>query len=111
MYATLGKPFIFLSINLQNDTEFLTNIDPEKFDTPNIPNWDVINPLSSDEYLTLVNQNAGPVARMCKRRMAAFEEYIKNKEHSFLINYIVLNYFFKLNCNEMGAHTCMLWYR
>ncbi|CAF1231792.1 unnamed protein product [Adineta ricciae] len=102
MYATLGKPFIFLSINLQNDTEFLTNIDPEKFGTPNIPNWDAINALSSDEYLTLVNENAGLVARMCKRRMAAFEEYIKNKEHPFLIDYIVSNYFFKTKFQRDG---------
>jgi hypothetical protein len=38
MYATLGKPFIFISINLQDDIEFLTNIDPTRFGTIHDPN-------------------------------------------------------------------------
>jgi hypothetical protein len=102
MYATLGKPFIFLSINLQNDIEFLTNIDPDKFGTVNNPNYEVIDALSEDEYLRLVNENAALVARMCKRRMAAFEEYINDKQHPFLIDYVVTHYFLKTEFQRDG---------
>ncbi len=95
MYATLGKPFIFLIINLQDDIEFLTNIDSNRFGTIHDPNWEAIDSLSDDDYLLLVNENAALVARMCKRRMAAFEEYIKDKKHPFLIDYVVSHYFLK----------------
>ncbi|CAF4756789.1 unnamed protein product, partial [Rotaria sp. Silwood2] len=64
MYATLGKPFIFLSINLQDDVEFLTNINPEKFGSTCNPNWEAIDSLSDDEYLMLANENPAIVARM-----------------------------------------------
>ncbi|CAF4183426.1 unnamed protein product, partial [Adineta steineri] len=93
MYATLGKPFIFLSINLQDDVEFLTNIDPNRFGSVHNPNWEAIDNLSDDEYLTLINENPGLVARMCKRRMVAFEDYIKDKKHPFLIDFVVTQYF------------------
>ncbi|CAF1231847.1 unnamed protein product [Adineta ricciae] len=102
MYATLGKPFIFLSINLQNDIEFLTYIDPQKFGTAENPEWDAIYNLSKDEYLLLANENAALVARMCKRRIAAFEEYIKDKKHPFLIDYVVSNYFIKIEFQRDG---------
>ncbi|CAF1487611.1 unnamed protein product, partial [Adineta ricciae] len=111
MYATLGKPFIFLSINLQNDTEFLTHIDSEKFGSAKNPKWDAINNLSSDEYLLLANQNAALVARMCKRRIAAFEEYIKDKKYPFLIDYVVSHYFMKVEFQRDGlphVHT-LIW--
>ncbi|CAF4997261.1 unnamed protein product, partial [Rotaria sp. Silwood1] len=111
MYATLGKPFIFLSINLQDDVEFLTNIDPDKFGSTNNPNFQAIDSLSDDEYLMLVNQNAALVARMCKRRIAAFEEYINDKKYPFLIDYVVSHYFFKIEFQRDGLphlHT-LLW--
>ncbi|CAF4026002.1 unnamed protein product [Rotaria sordida] len=111
MYATLGKPFIFLSINLQDDVEFLTNINPEKFGSTSNPNWEAIDSLSNDEYLMLMNENAGLVARMCKRRVAAFEEYINDKNHPFLIDYVVSHYFLKIEFQRDGlphVHT-VLW--
>ncbi|CAF3233766.1 unnamed protein product [Rotaria sp. Silwood2] len=102
MYATLGKPFIFLSINLQDDVEFLTNINPEKFGSTCNPNWEAIDSLSDDEYLMLANENPALVARMCKRRLAGFEEYISDKKHPFLIDYIVSNYFLKTEFQRDG---------
>ncbi|CAF3454536.1 unnamed protein product [Rotaria sp. Silwood1] len=102
MYATLGKPFIFLSINLQDDVEFLTNINPEKFGSTCNPNWEAIDSLSDDEYLMLVNENPALVARMCKRRLAGFEEYISDKKHPFLIDYIVSHYFLKTEFQRDG---------
>jgi hypothetical protein len=50
----------------------------------------------------LVNENAALVARMCKRRMAAFEEYIKDKKHPFLIDYVVTHYFLKTEFQRDG---------
>ncbi|CAF4178959.1 unnamed protein product [Rotaria magnacalcarata] len=133
MYAMLGKPFIFLSINLQDDVEFLTNINPVKLGMIDNPNWEAIDCLNDDEYLMLINQNAALVARMCKRHIpgsykivlassrigwvpigayaycriarpgiAGFEEFIKNKQHSFLINYVVSNYFLKIEFQHDG---------
>ncbi|CAF3573430.1 unnamed protein product [Rotaria socialis] len=102
MYATLGKPFIFLSINLQDDVEFLTNINPVKFGMIDNPNWEAIDSLNNDEYLMLINQNAALAARMCKRRIAGFEEFIKDKQHPFLINYVVPNYFLKIEFQRDG---------
>jgi hypothetical protein len=102
MYATLGKPFIFLSINLQDDIEFLTNIDSNRFGTIHDPNWEAIDSLSDDDYLLLVNENPALFARMCKRRMAAFEEYIKDKKHPFLIDYVVSHYFLKTEFQRDG---------
>jgi hypothetical protein len=102
MYATLGKPFIFLSINLQDDVEFLININSDKFGTIDNPNWEAIDSLSDDDYLMLVNENAGLVARMCKRRMSAFEDYIKDTKHPFLIDFTVSNYFLKTEFQRGG---------
>ena len=111
MYATLGKPNIFLSINLQDDVEFLTHIDSTKFGDVNHPNYDAIDSLSDDDYLQLVNENSALVARMCHRRMLAFEKFISDKKHPFFIDYIVSNYFFKIEFQRGGLphlHT-LLW--
>ncbi|CAF4302560.1 unnamed protein product [Rotaria sp. Silwood2] len=102
MYATLGKPFIFFSINLQDDVEFLTNIDSDKFGSPSNPKYDIIDSLSDDDYIMLVNEYPGLVARMCKRRMNAFEQYINDKKHPFLIDYIVSHYFLKTEFQRDG---------
>ncbi|CAF3550567.1 unnamed protein product [Rotaria socialis] len=102
MYATLGKPFIFLSDNLQDDVEFLTNIDSDKFGSPSNPNWEANDSLSDDEYLMIVNENAALVARMCKRRIAGFGEYINNKTYPFLIDYVVCYYFLKVEFKRDG---------
>ncbi|CAF1438916.1 unnamed protein product [Adineta steineri] len=69
MYATLAKPNIFLSINLQDDVEFLTHVDPIQFGHVDNPNYDAIDNTSDDDYLQLVNENSGLVARMCHKRM------------------------------------------
>ncbi|CAF5046558.1 unnamed protein product, partial [Rotaria socialis] len=53
MYATLSKPNIFLSVNLQDDVAFLTHIDPTRFGNVNEPNYEVIDSLSDDDYLQL----------------------------------------------------------
>jgi hypothetical protein len=111
MYATLSKPNIFLSINLQDDVEFLTHIDPVRFENVHNPNYDIIDTLSDDDYLQLVNQNSALVARMCHRRMSAFEKFITDKTHPFFIDYIVTNYFFKIEFQRGGLphlHT-LLW--
>ncbi|CAF5061030.1 unnamed protein product, partial [Rotaria magnacalcarata] len=59
MYATLSKPNIFLSVNLQDDVEFLTHIDRNRFGDVDNPNYDAIDSLSDDDYLQLVNENSG----------------------------------------------------
>jgi len=94
MYATLSKPNIFLSIILQDDVEFLTHIDPIRFGDVENPKYDIIDTLSNDDYLQLVNENSALVARMCHRRMLAFEKFISDKTHPFFVDYIVINYFF-----------------
>lgn len=111
MYATLGKPFIFLSINLQDDVEFLTNIDHDRFGRISEPNFKAIDSLSDDEYLVLVNENPALVARMFKKRITSFEQYIKDKKHPFLIDYIVSNYFLKIEFQRDGLpHVhALLW--
>ncbi|CAF2917755.1 unnamed protein product [Rotaria sp. Silwood2] len=84
MYATLSKPNIFLSINLQDDVEFLTHIDTTRFGNVNNPNYDAIDTLPDDDYLQLVNENSA---------------------------YIVTNYFFKIEFQRGGLphlHT-LLW--
>lgn len=111
MYATLSKPNIFLSINLQDDIEFLTHIDTMRFGNVDEPNYDVIDKLSDDDYLQLVNENSALVARMCHRRMLAFKKFINDKNHPFFIDYIVSNYFFKIEFQRGGLphlHT-LLW--
>ncbi|MBK7042099.1 MAG: hypothetical protein IPH46_17025 [Bacteroidetes bacterium] len=111
MYATLSKPNIFLSINLQDDVEFLTHIDPIRFGNISQPNYAAIDQLSDDDYLQLVNENSALVARMCHRRMLAFEKFISDKSHPFFIDYIVSNYFFKIEFQRGGLphlHT-LLW--
>jgi hypothetical protein len=111
MYATLGKPNIFLSINLQDDVEFLAHIDSDRFGQIDRPNYDAIDQLSDDDYLQLVNENSALVARMCHRRMLAFEKFISDKKHPFFIEYVVTNYFFKVEFQRGGLphlHT-LLW--
>ena len=111
MYATLSKPNIFLSINLQDDVEFLTHIDAVRFGHVENPKYDAIDSLSNDDYLQLVNENSALVARMCHRRMLAFEKFISDKNHPFFIDYIVTNYFFKIEFQRGGLphlHT-LLW--
>ena len=111
MYATLGKPNIFLSINLQDDVEFLTHIDSVRFGQIDDPNYNGIDHLSDDDYLQLVNENSALVARMCHRRMLAFEKFISDKRHPFFIDYVVTNYFFKVEFQRGGLphlHT-LLW--
>ncbi|CAF1648403.1 unnamed protein product [Rotaria magnacalcarata] len=111
MYATLSKSNIFLSVNLQDDVEFLTHIDSIRFGNIDQPNYDAIDKLSDDDYLHLVNENSALVARMCHRRMLAFEKFISNKNHPFFIDYIVSNYFFKIEFQRGGLphlHT-LLW--
>jgi hypothetical protein len=111
MYATASKPNIFLSINLQDDIEFLTHIDPSRFGNIDKPNYDIIDSLSEDEYLQLINENSALVARMCHRRMLAFEKFITDKKHPFFIDYVVSNYFFKIEFQRGGLphlHT-LLW--
>ncbi len=111
MYATASKPNIFLSINLQDDIEFLTHIDSIRFGNINQPNYDSIDNVSEDEYLQLLNENSGLVTRMCHRRMLAFEKFITDKKHPFFIDYIVTNYFFKIEFQRGGLphlHT-LLW--
>ncbi|CAF1110690.1 unnamed protein product, partial [Rotaria magnacalcarata] len=111
MYATLSKPNIFLSVNLQDDVEFLTHIDRNRFGDVDNPNYDAIDSLSDDDYLQLVNENSGLVARMCHRRMLAFEKFISDKKHPFFIDYVVNNYFFKIEFQRGGLphlHT-LLW--
>lgn len=102
MYATLSKPNIFLSVNLQDDIEFLTHIDPVRFGTVDNPNYDAIDNLSDDNYLQLVNENSALVARMCHRRMLAFEKFISDRNHPFFIEYVVSNYFFKIEFQRGG---------
>ena len=102
MYATLGKPNTFLSINLQDDVEFLTHIDSTRFGEIDHPNYDAIDHLSDDAYLQFVNENSALVARMCHRRILAFEKFISNKKHPFFIEYVVSNYFFKLEFQRGG---------
>ncbi|CAF4440570.1 unnamed protein product, partial [Rotaria sp. Silwood2] len=75
---------------------------PEKFGSTCNPNWEAIDSLSDDEYLMLANENPALVARMCKRRLAGFEEYISDKKHPFLIDYIVSNYFLKTEFQRDG---------
>ncbi|CAF3460120.1 unnamed protein product, partial [Rotaria socialis] len=111
MYATLSKPNIFLSINLQDDIEFLTHIDESRFGNVNNPNYHEIDNLSDDDYLQLVNENSALIARMCHRRMLAFEKFITDKRHPFFIDYAVANYFFKIEFQRGGLphlHT-LLW--
>ncbi|CAF4208430.1 unnamed protein product, partial [Adineta steineri] len=111
MYATLAKPNIFLSINLQDDVEFLTHVDPIRFGHVDNPNYDAIDNISDDDYLQLVNENSGLVARMCHKRMLAFEKFISDKKHPFFIDYTVKNYFFKIEFQRSGLpqlHT-LLW--
>lgn len=111
MYATLGKPNIFLSINLQDDVEFLSHIDEIRFGNIHNPNYDVIDRLSDDDYLQLVNENSALVARMCHRRMLAFEKFISDQKNPFFIEYLVSNYFFKIEFQRGGLphlHT-LLW--
>lgn len=102
MYATASKPNIFLSNNLQDDVEFLTLIDPVRFGSIDNPNYNAIDTLCEDEYLQLVNENCGLVARMCHRRMLAFEKFISDKKHPFFIDYVVTNYFFKIEFQRGG---------
>jgi len=111
MYATLSKPNIFLSINLQDNVEFLTHIDPVRFGNVENPKYDIIDSLAHDDYLQLVNQNSALVASMCHRRMLAFEKFISDKKHPFFIDYNVTNYFFKIEFQRGGLphlHT-LLW--
>ncbi|CAF4963778.1 unnamed protein product, partial [Rotaria socialis] len=111
MYATLSKPNIFLSINLQDDIEFLTHINESRFGNVNNPNYHEIDNLSDDDYLQLVNENNALIARMCHRRMLAFEKFITGKRHPFFIDYTVANYFFKIEFQRGGLphlHT-LLW--
>lgn len=111
MYATLGKPNIFLSVNLQDDVEFLTHIDPMRFGDIENPNHQAIDHLPDDDYMQLVNENSALVARMCHRRMLAFEKFISDKEHPFFLEYVVSNYFFKVEFQRGGLphlHT-LLW--
>ncbi|CAF3808956.1 unnamed protein product [Rotaria socialis] len=102
MYATLSKPNIFLSVNLQDDVEFLTHIDPIRFGNVNEPNYETIDSLSDDDYLQLVNENSALVSRMCHRRMLGFEKFISHKKHPFFIDYIVNNSFFKIEFQRGG---------
>ncbi len=111
MYATLAKPNIFFNANLQDDIEFLTHIDRNRFGTVNNPNFATIDNLTDDDYLQLVNENAALVARMCHRRMLAFEKFITDKKNPFFIDYAVTNYFFKIEFQRGGLphlHT-LLW--
>lgn len=111
MYATLAKPHIFLNINLQDDVEFLTHIDDVRFGNVQEPNYVAIDSVSDDEYLQMINENSGFVARMCHRRMLAFEKFISDKKHPFFIDYVVTNYFFKIEFQRGGLphlHT-LLW--
>jgi hypothetical protein len=111
MYATVGKPNIFLSINLQDDVEFLTHIDSTRFGCVDNPIYEAIDSLSDDDYLQLVNENSALVARMCHRRMLSFERFISDKKHPFFIDYVVSNYFFKIEFQRGGLphlHT-LLW--
>ncbi|CAF5001177.1 unnamed protein product, partial [Rotaria socialis] len=90
---------------------FLTHIDPTRFGNVNEPNYEVIDSLSDDDYLQLVNENSALVSRMCHRRMLAFEKFISDKKHPFFIDYIVTNYFFKIEFQRGGLphlHT-LLW--
>ena len=50
----------------------------------------------------IVNQNPALVARMCEIRMNAFEKYIRDKKHPFLIDYVVSNHFFKIELRRDG---------
>ncbi|CAF1406789.1 unnamed protein product, partial [Adineta steineri] len=95
-------PNIFLSINLQDDVEFLTHVDPIRFGHVDNPNYDAIDNISDDDYLQLVNENSGLVARMCYKRMLAFEKFISDKKHPFFIDYTVTNYFFKIEFQRGG---------
>ncbi|CAF1687591.1 unnamed protein product, partial [Adineta ricciae] len=98
-------------INLQDDIEFLTHIDPIRFGNVHNPKYDIIDNLSDDDYLQLVNENSALVARMCHKRMLAFEKFITDKKHPFFINYVVTNYFFKIEFQRGGLphlHT-LLW--
>ncbi|CAF1425719.1 unnamed protein product [Adineta steineri] len=111
MYATLDKPNIFMSANLQDDVEFLCHINPVRFGHIDNPNYDAIDNFSEDDYLQLVNENSALVARMCHRRMLAFEKFISDKKHPFFIDYVVTNYFFKIEFQRSGLphlHT-LLW--
>ena len=111
MYATASKPNIFLSNNLQDDIEFLTHVDPVRFGNIDQPNYTAIDGLGDDEYLQLVNENCAMVARMCHRRMLAFEKFISDKKNPFFIDYVVTNYFFKIEFQRGGLphlHT-LLW--
>jgi hypothetical protein len=51
MYATLSKPNIFLSINLQDNVEFLTVIYPVRFGNVENPKYHIIDSLAHDDYL------------------------------------------------------------
>ncbi|CAF5161967.1 unnamed protein product, partial [Rotaria sp. Silwood1] len=86
-------------------------IDPTRLGTGNVPNYHAIDTLPDDDYLQLVNENSALVARMCHRRMLAFEKFISDKKHPFFIVYIVSNYFFKIEFQRDGLphlHT-LLW--
>jgi hypothetical protein len=81
MYATLRKPNIFLSINLQDYVEFLTHVDSARFGQTDHSNYDAIDRLPDGDYLQLVNENSALVVRMCHRRMLAFEKFISDKKN------------------------------
>ena len=111
MYATADKPNLFFNINLHDDVEFLTHVDPIRFGTVDNPNYEEINSLSDDDHLQFINENSALVARMCHRRMLAFEKFISDKNHPFFIDYLVSNYFFKIEFQRGGLphlHT-LLW--
>lgn len=111
MYATADKPNLFFNINLHDDVEFLTHIDPIRFGTVDNPNFEAIDIICDDDRLQIINENSALVARMCHRRMIAFEKFISDKNHPFFIDYVVSNYFFKIEFQRGGLphlHT-LLW--
>ncbi|CAF4385674.1 unnamed protein product, partial [Adineta steineri] len=81
-------------INLQDDVEFLTHVDPKRFGHVDSPNYDALDNISDDDYLQLVNENRGLVARMCHKRMLSFENISVTKNILFFIDYTITNYFF-----------------
>ncbi|CAF4297786.1 unnamed protein product, partial [Adineta steineri] len=94
-----------------HDVEFLTHVDPIRFGHVDNPNFDAIDNISDDDCLQLVNENSGLVARMCHKRMLAFEKFISDKKHPFFIDYTVTDYFFKTEFQHGGLphlHT-LLW--
>ena len=105
-------PQLFVSINSRYYPELLCYAEPEVYDSMESIKWDVIDNISEENFIRILNENCGVAAKMFQSRAEAFRIFLMSKTGGAFPNGIIAtDVFVKVEFQRSGnPHIhCLVW--